>query len=205
MIWKQFQSLVIISLIFTALFSGAWYYSNTQNSNVTINAQIILNFKNNYSSSSTFLTFPVLIQIVSYGYGGAVSYYDGVRINGTFQPKWSALIIYINSTKASNFKIEENNVTYGNVGYLNNLSLSPGFYNVTAMFYLGFYTGNSGLSFNNVFKLLSNISGNFTTIIIKPPSTVYIPPFIVSIISVVSFTVITVIKWIKFNKDPKAK
>ncbi len=203
MIWKQFLRLAIISLIFTALFSGAWYYSNTQNSNVTIDSPITLNFYNNYSSENIFLKFPFTIHIVSFGYGGAVSYYDGLRINGTFQPEWSALIIYINST-ASSFKIEEKNITYGNIGYFN-LSLSPGFYNVTATFYLGFYIGNSVLSYNNISRLLSNISGSFTTIIIKPPSTVYITPFIVFNIAFASFTVITVIKWIKFNKEPKTK
>ncbi|MCL4335025.1 MAG: hypothetical protein M1402_02880 [Candidatus Thermoplasmatota archaeon] len=197
--WKQFLRLTIISVAFIVLFSSLWYYSGYHNSPVKVETPIYLNFYNNTFSDNIPLSLHVTEQIVSYGNGGAISYYDGISINGTVKPAADDYAVYVNSSSSS-IRIVVNNLSYGSSGNLK-LSLKPGFYNVTAVFEMNISVGRGTNVFSIFSEMRTNISGNFITILVRPDSTVYIYPFAASIFAAALFTGISLLEMRRFNRN----
>lgn len=203
MIWKQFLRLAIISVVFLVIFSGVWHYSSSQNQILNVKTEVAFQFYNNTSSSIGIVTSPNSLEITSYGNGGELSYYDGVRVNGTIQPVSTEYVIYFDSGSSS-FNISINNLSYGSSGTVK-LGLKPGFYNVTAFFFLNIYTGKKGMTAAQGYQLSKNVSGTFITILNKPQSTIYIYPFVSSIFVLAVVIAISVLELGKFNRGLRKK
>lgn len=201
--WKQFLRLAIISLALFVLFSSLWYYSGLQNSPVNLETATYLDFYNSTSSENLSLSLHVTEHTVSYGNGGAISYYDGIRINGTITHAWDEYVIYVNSSSSNN-KLVVNNLTYASYGNLR-LSLRPGFYNITAMFKINIPLNNGRNTSSIEYEVLRNISGNFMSVLIKPDSTIYIYPSAASIFAASIFMGMSLLEIRRFNRKFKRR
>ncbi len=199
--WKQFMRLAVISMAFMVLFSSLWYYSDAQNSPVRIHTSTYLDYCNSTLSIKVPVSLLSTEQIVSYGNGGVISYYDGLKINSTIHPIMDEFVVYINSTHSST-RLVVNNLSYGSVGNLK-LSLRPGTYNVTAVFYIVMPASEM----ENLSSILSEIgsSGHFITIVIRPTSTLYVYPFLASVAATGIFTGISFLEIRRFNRSFKRK
>ncbi|OWP56718.1 MAG: hypothetical protein B2I17_04520 [Thermoplasmatales archaeon B_DKE] len=197
---KQFVRLALISMVFLVLFSGMWYYSSSAGSVFSIDtpSQIVLH--NNTSRANIPLGSPAILQIVSYGNGGKIFYYDGLMINSSIGPITENYTVYINSTSNSQ-KLEFHNLTYGDFGSTA-LSLSPGYYNITPVLSFVVRIETNMTLANLIPKVMANISGKFITTVSRPGSTFYVIPFEASVVAVAAFTSISIIEFRKFSRTP---
>ncbi|CAC12154.1 hypothetical membrane protein [Thermoplasma acidophilum] len=185
------------------LFSSLWYYSSSQNSPARVETTTYLDFYNSTFSKNIPLSLPVTEQIVSYGSGGAISYYDGIKINGTITNAWDEYVIYVNSSSSSTMLVL-NNLSYGSYGNLR-LSLRPGFYNITAMFRINIPLENGKNPSGIQYEIWRNISGNFITILIKPDSTIYIYPLAASFFAAAILMGLSILEIRRFNRNFKRR
>ena len=201
--WKQFVRLALISTVFLVLLSSMWYYSGSANSVISIETPSDIHLYNNTSSALILLGFPTTIQIVSYGNGGEIFYYDGLRISGSLEPLTENYTVYVNST-SNNQKFEYHNLTYGDSGSAA-LSLSPGYYNITPVLSIVIRIETNMTLASLIPKVTANISGKFITTVNRPESTFYVLPFEASVIGIALFTSISIIELRKFNKKFRQK
>lgn len=196
--WKQFVRLALISTALLVLFSGMWYYSGSTNSVISVETPSDVHLYNNTTSVTFPIGLPTTLQIVSYGSGGEIFYYNGLMINNSIEPLTENYTVYVNSTSNSQ-KFEYHNLTYGDSGSAV-LSLSPGYYNITPVLSIVIRVETNKTLGSLISDVIANISNKFITTVSRPESTFYVLPFEASLIAIALFTSASIIELRKFNK-----
>ena len=179
--WKFYVRMALISLIFLAAFSGLWAYSLSGNSPSTFQPQVELDIHNNTSSMDFPLTFPSTQDVASYGYGGNIFFYDGLKFNSSLNAGKGSLTIVLNASEHNgSSQTTSCNFTHGqNTGQIH-LSMSPGYYTigVKVIITVGF-AENVNLT-QALPSVSNNVSGKFIATLVKPEVAVFTYPVIVS-------------------------
>ncbi len=201
--WKSFVRLALICLIFLTAFSGLWAYSANNNSPSSFNPQVELHIHN---KTSTFVdcifSFNSSHHIASYGNGGTIFFYDGLKFNSSLAPGNWSLTILINTSNPNvlpytctyNFTSSQ---TTGQIG----LSLTPGYYTIQLNVSVNVGVASNLNLTQAFFPAEKNVSGEFIATLVKPDVTVFTYPAGISAGFTVLFSVISIADyWRKFSR-----
>jgi hypothetical protein len=193
-VWKFYVRLALVSLIFLAAFSGLWAYSSSGNSSASFQPQVELDIHNNTSSIDFPLTFPSTQHMVSYGNGGKLFFYDGLKFNSSLNPGKGSLMILVNSSLHNgSSQTTFCNFTQGQVTGQISLSLAPGYYSIGVRVIISVALSENVNLTQALPSVSKNVSGKFIATLVKPEVAVFTYPVIVSASSTVLFSVISYI------------